>query len=133
MERLTEHFERAEFACKCGCGFDAIDVGLVAALEALRVRLGRPVEVLSGCRCEAHNAAEGGARHSQHVLGKAADIRVAGMTARELYAWASGVVELRGFGVDDERRFVHVDVREVSAKWCYHGGRETSWHEAVNV
>lgn len=129
---MTAHFKRAEFACRCGCGFDAIDEGLVEALEALRERLGRPIVVLSGCRCEAHNAAEGGARHSQHVLGKAADIRVAGMGARELYSWATGVVDLRGFGVDDERHFVHVDVRAVSARWCYRGGRERAWHE-VNV
>jgi uncharacterized protein (DUF952 family) len=52
------------------------------------------------------------------------------MSARELYAAATRIPQFRGFGVDDERGFVHVDVRETTARWCYHHGRETAWHGA---
>jgi uncharacterized protein YcbK (DUF882 family) len=128
-ERLSAHFTREEFACRDGCGFNAIDSRLVNGLELLRLQLGRPVEVLSGCRCPKHNAAVGGEPDSQHLLGKAADIRVGGMPARELYAAAVKVVQFRGFGVDDERGFVHVDVRLVGARWCYRGGRQVAWYE----
>ncbi len=126
-EPLTPNFRRSEFACQCGCGFDSIASSLVAGLQALRDLIQRPIVVLSGCRCPAHNAAVGGTPHSQHVLGKAADIRVSGMTARELYAAATSVPQFHGFGVDDERGFLHVDVRESAARWCYRQGCETPW------
>lgn len=121
---LTANFRRAEFACQCRCGFDAVDVSLVTGLQALRDLIGRPIEILSGCRCKAQNAAVGGAVHSRHVFCKAADIRFAGMTARTLYTAAAEIAQFHDFGVDDERGFVHVDVREAAARWCYSSGRE---------
>ena len=33
MGNLSEHLSRHEFACKCGCGFEAADVELVSGLE----------------------------------------------------------------------------------------------------
>jgi uncharacterized protein YcbK (DUF882 family) len=129
-EQLTPNFRRSEFVCPCGCGFDSIAAFLVTGLQALRDSIQRPVEVLSGCRCPAHNAAVGGAVHSRHLLGQAADIKAPGMTAREVYAAATRISQFRGFGVDDERGFLHVDVRETAARWCYHHGRETAWHGA---
>lgn len=122
-ERLSPHFTRAEFACKCGCKFASPDPALVAGLQALRDALDKPVIITSGCRCAKHNAAAGGAKGSMHVAGKAADIRVAGMGARELYEAAVRVPQFRGFGVDLARGFVHVDVRDVTARWMYQGGR----------
>ncbi|MEN6585978.1 MAG: D-Ala-D-Ala carboxypeptidase family metallohydrolase, partial [Sulfuricella sp.] len=79
-ERLSPNFTRAEFACKCGCGFAEPDPALVTGLQALRDALGKPIIITSGCRCAKHNTAEGGAKRSMHVAGKAADIRVARMT-----------------------------------------------------
>lgn len=43
-------------------------------LQPLRDAVGRPVVVTSGFRCAALNAAVGGARHSQHICGQAADL-----------------------------------------------------------
>lgn len=129
MGDLSRSFSRAEFACRCGCGFDHVDPALIFGLQRLRDAIGLPIVILSGCRCATHNAAEGGAKRSQHVDGRAADIRVAGKTARELYALARGVPQLRGFGVDDERGFLHVDTRDVGMRWCYRGGRQAAWHE----
>lgn len=130
MGDLSTHFSRAEFACRDNCGFDKPHAALVAGLQHLRDRLGVPVRVLSGCRCAARNAAVGGARNSQHLTGAAADIAVAGMDARALYAQARQVPQLRGFGVDDTRGYVHVDVRDGAARWCYDaGGRVIPWHE----
>jgi uncharacterized protein YcbK (DUF882 family) len=78
-------------------------------------------------------AAVGGAPHSQHVLGKAADIRVSGMTARELYAAATSVPQFHGFRVDDERGFLHVDIREKPVRWCYRAGRAILWDDGTAV
>ncbi|MCL5743255.1 MAG: D-Ala-D-Ala carboxypeptidase family metallohydrolase [Acidobacteria bacterium] len=133
-EQLSKHFRRDEFACRCGCGFAAVSPDLVAGLEQLRDQVGKPVMVLSGCRCAAHNAAAGGARNSQHVKGQAVDIRVCGMTARELYTEASAIGGFRGFGLDEERGFLHVDVRSEPTRWCYAGGKTVGWKsEAKNA
>lgn len=71
------HFERNEFACKCGCGFDNINLKLPQILENIRSHFGgRPVIITSGCRCANHNAEVGGVQGSRHVLGKAVDFYI---------------------------------------------------------
>lgn len=129
-EYFSPSFKRSEFACRCGCAQAPIDGALIVSLQALRDALKRPIRILSGYRCPAHNAAIGGATRSLHTQGKAADIQVVGMSARELYSAALLHGDFNGFGVDDERGFVHVDVREKTARWCYAGGRETTWRDA---
>lgn len=129
MGDLSANFSRREFRCRCGCGLDTPDPALVTGLQALRDALSKPVTVTSGCRCPKHNTAEGGARRSMHVAGKAADIKVAGMTARQLYEAARRIPQLRGFGVDDARGFLHVDVRAVTARWSYRDGKQTPFIE----
>jgi hypothetical protein len=46
-------------------------------LEPAREKLGGPIIVNSGYRCERHNKAVGGVANSQHLRGEAADIRCA--------------------------------------------------------
>lgn len=53
-------------------------------LQPLRNSVGVPVNVTSAYRSPAVNKAVGGANTSQHVLGEAADIVVAGMSPREV-------------------------------------------------
>ena len=130
MGDLSPHFSRSEFACRCNCGFASVDAALITGLEQLRAMLGVPIRILSGCRCPKHNAAVGGAKNSQHMLGKAADICVDAtpdlrVSAEELFRYAQGVPQFGGFGVDNERHFLHVDTRAVTARWRYHNGRET--------
>ena len=55
-------------------------------LEPLRHALG-PVRISSGYRCPALNAAIGGARCSQHMEGRAADISVNGRDLDDVYNW----------------------------------------------
>jgi uncharacterized protein YcbK (DUF882 family) len=131
--KLSTNFDSAEFACPCGCGFASPDPVLVASLQALRDDLGSPVVILSGCRCASHNAQIQGAKQSQHRLGKAADIRVPGMTPRQVYLMAAQIPEFNGFGVSDEGNFLHVDVREAPARWCYRNGSEAPWAEPSSI
>lgn len=130
MGDLSRNFNRSEFACKCGCGFNAVDENLVAALQGLRDSVGRPVGILSGLRCEKHNKNIGGAQGSMHVLGKAADIAVPGMSPRELYRACEAIpVFLRG-GVGIGFGRFHVDVRGVRARWGYDAaGRVVAFRE----
>ena len=69
MGDLRKNFNSEEFACKCGCGlkFD-VDDALLDLLQYVRDELGEPLEILSGCRCRAHNSSTlGAAANSWHV------------------------------------------------------------------
>lgn len=52
-------------------------------LDPLREAWGQPIIVGSGYRCEALNKAVGGAAHSQHKLGQAADIHTKSDSAKD--------------------------------------------------
>ena len=55
------HFTLAEFACKCGCGLNAIDEEFARRLDWIRgVYYPWPLIVTSGFRCAAHDQAAGG-------------------------------------------------------------------------
>jgi uncharacterized protein YcbK (DUF882 family) len=109
MSQLTAHFNRAEFTCHCGCGASNINIKLVELLEKIRLAVNEPIHVLSGVRCEFHNHKVGGARHSQHVLGNAADIFVDGLSPKKLHAFIENNFEVNGMGLYPT--FVHVDIR----------------------
>lgn len=118
MSQLSPHFDSREFECQCGCGYDKIEPALVEKLEQLRKVLSdRPIHILSGCRCPTHNARIGGVRNSQHIAGKAADIRVPGLTTPALHdaVVASGL--FKGIGFYPRRGFLHVDVRRAAKRW----------------
>lgn len=117
---LSEHFKKKEFACKCGCGLGLkdgdVDPKLVEALEDVRTHFGKPVVINSGLRCEAHNKKEGGAKASQHLLGTAADIRIAGVSPNDVYAYLNEKYTTK-YGVGKYRTFTHIDVRSNKARW----------------
>lgn len=114
MGDLSRNFSRAEFACKCGCGFDAVSPDLVLVLQALRDHFAAPVSITSGCRCRKHNTRVGGAPASYHISGLAADITVASIKPREVYRWLDAHCAGR-YGVIEYRGWVHVDVRPGAA------------------
>ncbi len=96
-----------------------IDVRLLDLLHALRRKAGAdsPYHVISGYRSPRTNAllragGHGVAEHSQHLLGRAVDIRVPGLKLQDLYRAA---VSLRGGGVGiyPQSDFVHVDIGRV--------------------
>lgn len=107
MGTLSAHFNRSEFACSCGCGFDTVDAALVEALEVIRVHFGQPITVSSGARCPEHNAAIGGADKSQHKKGRAADIVVKSVDAAAVATFAEDL----GLSVGTYNYFTHVDTR----------------------
>ena len=118
MGDLTKNFSRNEFKCKCGkCTNNYIDIRLVKGLQALRDLIGKPIIINSATRCKVHNKAVGGVPNSQHVQGRAADIRVEGMTPEVLAKKAEQIDVFRDGGIGTYGTFVHVDVRGHRARW----------------
>lgn len=116
MGDLTQNFSRHEFACKCGCGQDTVDWATLELLEVIRKAFGdRPITILSGNRCPKHNAAVGGAKDSQHLRSRAADIVVEGATPAEVFDYLDGWHE---GGLGSYETFTHVDTRTAGrARW----------------
>lgn len=113
---LSQHFKRSEFACKCGCGRDDINPKLIDVLEDVRIHFNTPVYINSGCRCPQHNQSVGGTRHSQHVLGNAADISVQRVNPKSVADYLETKYPDK-FGIGRYKTFTHIDVRSVKARW----------------
>jgi len=113
---ISEYFTDKEFECRCGCGLNKTTDTLILLLDYLRDKIGEPVYINSGTRCERHNTAVGGAPRSQHLLGTAADIRCNGMSAHEVHELISTEFPT-SLGLGRYNSFTHVDVREGFARW----------------
>lgn len=114
---ISKHFKRSEFACTCGCGYDTVDKRTLEILEDVREHFGQPVVITSGCRCPKHNARVGGAPKSTHVQGRAADFRVHGITAQQVYDYLDEKYPYE-LGLGLYPTWVHVDTRtDCPARW----------------
>jgi uncharacterized protein YcbK (DUF882 family) len=85
---LTENFQLSEFSCKDGKGVPlellANVKELAENLQVLRDEVGVPITITSGYRTPAYNKKIGGAKNSQHCHARAADIKVQGLTPKEV-------------------------------------------------
>ena len=124
--QITKNFSWEEFASGDGAPFSAEAKKnipeLAKNLEVLRAEIQRPIRINSGYRSPAYNQKVGGVHDSQHVLGKAADIVVNGLTPKELAQKIetlirSGRMKQGGLGIYDT--FVHYDIRGVRARWDF--------------
>ncbi len=114
-KKVSAHFSRAEFACKCGCGFCPVDVDLLAALEDVRLHFGAAVTINSGCRCKRHNRREGGSKNSQHCEGLAADFSVAGVDSDIVWRYLLDKYPVE-YGIGRYRGRTHIDVNPGPAR-----------------
>mgnify|MGYP000394289057 CR=1 FL=1 len=114
-QNVSTYFDRSEFACKCGCGFDTVDVSTLSILDLVRRNFG-PVYINSGCRCSEHNKAVGGSPNSQHLRGRAADIRVRNASLQEVADWVDR--EFPNASIGMYNTFIHIDTRTNGpARW----------------
>ena len=122
--KLTKNFSLSEFACNDGTPVPANLLcnvqELAENLQVLRDYFGVPISINSGYRSHAHNKAVGGAKSSQHLLGKAADIVVASNTPKVVRAAIEKLIsegKMKNGGIGLYSRFVHYDIRENPARW----------------
>lgn len=109
--KLARHFKVREFACQDGSQVVFIDDYLYTILDILRHKLGKPVIITSGYRTPSWNAKCNGAKYSYHMRGMAADIKVNGMSAKELAKELDKIVP-NGCGIIVYNTWVHFDVRD---------------------
>ena len=115
-KKLSDHFKVKEFACHDGTDTVFVSDALVQVLEQIRRHFGKPVNINSGYRTEAHNKANGGAAYSQHKYGMAADISIQGVTPGQIAAYAETLLTGTG-GSGIYKSFCHVDVRKAKSRW----------------
>lgn len=118
MGDLSRNFSRWEFACKCNCGSDTVDYGLICILEKVRQHFDRRVSVSSGHRCKAYNKKVGGGKVSMHLFGKAADISVAGVSPDEVANFLETKYP-QHLGIGRYETFTHVDTRSIGVAKKY--------------
>lgn len=109
-KKVGEHFKVREFACKDGSQVVFIDSNLVTILDILRDQVGKPVYINSGYRTPTRNNKVGGAKYSYHMRGMAADIRIEGMTAKEIANKLNKIIP-SSCGIIVYASWVHVDTR----------------------
>jgi len=115
--KISKNFNRSEFACKCGCGFDTVDYELLLILEEVRAHFDKPVTIESGCRSYDYNKEIGGSEKSQHLYGRAADFKVKGTKPMEVYIYLNNKYPNK-LGLGLYRSWVHLDTRTNGpARW----------------
>jgi len=121
--QLAPGFKVREFRCRDGSDAIMIDQTLVVLLQAIREHFNKPITITSGYRTAAHNKSVGGAKSSQHLLGKAADIQVADTTVEAVAAYAESLMpDWGGVGrypvkAGRAKGWVHVDTRPNKSRW----------------
>ena len=125
---MTKNFSISEFECNCGNCKMTADVKnnvfkLAEQLQILRDKVKKPIKINSAFRCANYNDnIIKGAKHSQHKLGKAADIVVIGMTPNEVHELVCEMVEcdeLNFGGIGKYNTFTHLDIRDKKSRWDY--------------
>jgi len=124
MAKITTNFSLEEFKCKDGSDIpnDVLKniIELAKNLQVLRDAIGKSITINSGYRSPKYNAKIGGVKNSQHVKGKASDLRVSGMTPKELALIIEGLIEsgkMKEGGIGIYPNFTHYDIRGTKARW----------------
>jgi putative chitinase len=91
---------------------------LAAELDRIRDDWGSAILVTSWYRPPAINRAVGGAKNSQHLTGKAADIRPAQEDVLAFQFWLDKRWD-KALGYGAKKGFVHIDLRPGRIRWHY--------------
>jgi uncharacterized protein YcbK (DUF882 family) len=124
MAKLTNNFSLQEFNSKCGRDMpNKVMINIIELaknLQVLRDAVNKPITITSGYRSPEHNAKVKGAKNSQHIFGTAADIKVQGMTPKEVALVIETLIKegkMKEGGIGVYNSWVHYDIRGVRARW----------------
>jgi uncharacterized protein YcbK (DUF882 family) len=124
--QLTKNFNLNEFQCKCGCEMPEFVKKnieeLAKDLQVIRDKVGVGFTPNSAYRCPKHNTIIGGVKTSQHLKGKAADIKIKGIEPSEVADLVEDLMKTEAItkgGVGRYNSFTHVDIRGTNARWDF--------------
>ncbi|MFH1542155.1 MAG: DUF882 domain-containing protein [bacterium] len=114
MGNLSEHYNHKDFACQCpNCrGECKVHLGLVGALEMIGGNFRKKVRVVSAYWCDDYYESQKRTKKTAHTKGKAAHIKIEGITNQELFKYCETIPELRGVGFYPNADFIHIDTRD---------------------
>ena len=107
--QLSNNFNMREFLSS-DTGSVLLYAPLITRLQKLRDCLNKPIKILSGYRTRTYNKKIGGSSNSEHVKGRAADIRVKGVPLKKVTQLADSL-GFTGIIAYPKRHFVHLDMR----------------------
>ena len=119
--RVANNFKVKEFRCKDGSDKILICPETVTILQAIRDYFGKPVTINSAYRTPTYNKKIGGASRSQHMVGTACDIKVAGVPPTAIAGYIEANFPNHGVGLYPT--FVHVDSRGYKTYWTNGGSK----------
>lgn len=115
-KKLSANFKVREFACSDGSDPIFVDSDLVNLLQKIRSHFGKPVTITSAYRTPGRNKAVGGKAYSQHLYGRAADIKVSGVAPKRVGDYVDKLFP-KSCGIGIYNTFTHVDTRTTKARW----------------
>jgi uncharacterized protein YcbK (DUF882 family) len=122
--KITNNFNLEEFDSKCGREMPSQVVTniieLAKNLQVLRDEVKKSIQITSGYRSPEHNAKVKGAKLSQHITGMAADIKVAGMTPKQVAEVIERLIaekKMKEGGIGIYKTWLHYDHRGTKARW----------------
>ena len=123
-QNLSKNFKLKEFKSRDGAPFTPEVynnlIVLSKNLQVLRDYVNKPIRVNSGYRSPAYNKKIGGATKSQHMLGRAADITIQGMTPGEVANTIEKLItagKMQQGGLGRYPNFTQYDFRGNRARW----------------
>ncbi len=124
MGDLTANFSKSEFDCNDGSAMPMdvlVNVQEQAEnLQVIRDFVDRSITVNSGYRSPTYNKKIGGAKNSQHLLGNASDIKIKGISPKEVADIIEGLIRIGAIeqgGIGIYSSFTHYDRRGTKARW----------------
>ena len=115
-KKLSTNFRVREFACTDGSDPIFVDSDLVNVLQKVRTHFGKAVTITSAYRTPTHNKKVGGTLYSQHLYGRACDIKVKDTKPKTVAAYAETLLKNKG-GIGIYSTFTHIDVRTTKSRW----------------
>ena len=96
-------------------------------MQILRDHIGKPIRIISGYRSPKYNRRIGGAKKSQHMKARAADIKIRGMHPDEVRQAILTLIKqgkMAKGGVGRYTTFTHYDTRGWNARWSGSGVKD---------
>ena len=103
----SRYYNKRDFACQCGCGFDDILPNVVFLADSVADFIGELPKIISGCRCPEHNKNEEGSPTSSHLTGLAVDFETIDSSKRYEMLRILYLFGIKRIGVS--RGSIHVD------------------------